>query len=283
MQRHTKRIALVCLLIFTTVYLLCYERSISKNTYSTVSFLDVGQGDSILVTSPSGKQLLVDGGRSKNILRLLEEVMPRFDHSLDLIIGTHPDADHIGGLPAVLEEYEVGGVLEPGSVSGSKIYKTLEESIIEKKIPHLLARENMVIDFGDGAYFVVVFPHQDVSTWETNNSSIVGLYIYKNTSFMLTGDAPLATEMYLSKKYGTRLHADVLKLGHHGSRTSSGETFLKLLNPGLAIISAGKDNSYGHPHKEVTDRLKKMMIPSLSTAEMGTLTFHTNGETISFK
>ena len=283
MDTYCRRRLIICILISTPFYLCIYERNDFTKGFSSVSFLGVGQGDSILIQSPSGKQLLIDAGRSADVVNTLEEAMPFFDRSIDVVIGTHPDADHIGGLPRVLDEYTIGAVFEPGSNSDSKIYASLEDSIIAKKIPHILARENMVIDFGDGAKFVFLFPYQDVSDWETNNSSIVGMYIYKDTSFLLTGDAPVATEMYLLKKYNNSLHADVLKLGHHGSRTSSSASFLKSLHPGLAILSSGKNNSYGHPHKEVLGNLQDLSIPYFNTADMGTITFETNGETIGLK
>ncbi len=283
MNTFFRRAVTIFLSIFITLYLVGYENSTARNEVSTVTFLDVGQGDSIFIESPSGKQLLVDAGRGSDASEIPSEIMPLFDSSIDLVIGTHPDADHIGGMSDVLDIFEIGGFVEPGSTSTSKVYQSLEQSISQKKIPHMHARENMVVDFGDGAYFVVLFPGMDVSDWETNNSSVVGVYIYKNTSFLLTGDAPIATEMYLSKKYGDKLKTDVLKLGHHGSRTSSSETFLTTTNPGLAIISAGKNNSYGHPHTEVMDRLKKLEIPYFSTMDMGSITLETNGETIGLR
>ncbi len=276
-----KRLTIFGMLLYFTCALVLYYENFAISDISQVAYLDVGQGDSFLITTPSHKQLLIDGGRSSRILDLLENQMPYFDKKIDLIIGTHPDADHIGGLPNVLDVYDTGAVFEPGSFSDSKIYGNLEQSINENKIPHILARENMVIDFGDGTYFVFLFPNQDVHDWETNNSSIVGMYIHDSTSFLFTGDAPLATENYLVKKYGTDLHVDVLKLGHHGSRTSSGEEFLRTINPGLAIVSAGKENSYGHPHKDVVERLEKMKIPFFSTIDSGTINLFTNGKTIS--
>lgn len=282
MDTATRRIAYACILLMCTFTLVfsCIHSTSRMN--ATISFIDVGQGDSILIQSPSGKQLLVDGGRSKSVLSELENLLPYFDRSIDVVIGTHPDADHIGGLPYVVQEYEVGALFEPGSSSDSKIYTSLEKSVSDKKIPHLYARENMVIDFGDDSYFVFLFPNQDVRNWETNNSSIVGMYVYKDTSFLLTGDAPIATESYLIKKYPT-LTTDVLKLGHHGSRTSSSEGFLKSIHPGLAIISAGKGNSYGHPHQEVVERLSMLDIPSFSTIDFGTITLNSNGNTIKLK
>lgn len=275
-----RRLAISVLLVFFTYTLLVYERAIFSFNTSKVSYIDVGQGDSILIQSPSGKQLLIDGGRSSDVVESLRKIMPYFDYSIDVVIGTHPDADHIGGLPKVLEMYDVGAFFEPGSTSDSKIYESLEQSINVKQIPHILARENMVIDFGDGAYFVMLFPGQDVSRWETNNSSIVGMYVHNTTSFLFTGDAPVATEQYLLKKYSHYLDTDVLKLGHHGSRTSSSNDFLKYARPGLAIISAGKGNSYGHPHEEVIERLNNLDIPYFSTAEMGTITLGTDGSVI---
>lgn len=282
MNTFTRRGIYLVLICFVTCVLVVYSKDRFSSLYSKVTFLDVGQGDSILIQTPSNKQLLVDAGRSKNVVELLEKHMPYFDRTIDVVIGTHPDADHIGGLPGVFDNYSIGAFFEPGSTSDSNVYKSLEKKVVDMKVPHVKAYKDMVIDFGDGSYFIFLFPGQDVATWETNNSSIVGVYVYKDTSFLLTGDAPIATEMYLVKNM-EGLKADIVKLGHHGSRTSSSESFLKTINPGLAIISAGKGNSYGHPHREVMDRLKKMSIPSMSTVDLGTMEFTSNGYTLSLK
>ena len=251
----------------------------------TVAFLDVGQGDSIFIESPNGNQVLIDGGSNKKVLRELGEIMSFYDRSINVVIATHPDKDHSGGLVPVLENFSVDIVIEPGVESDTKIYQSFEDIIEEKEIKRILARRDMVVvlDRKNGIYLSILFPNQDVSGWDKNDASIVAKLIYKDTSFLLTGDSPKGIESYLVYTDGPSLKTDVLKLGHHGSKTSSSEAFLQAANPLYAIISAGADNRYGHPHKEVIDRLEKLNISYLATYEEGTIIFYSDGKTIEAK
>jgi beta-lactamase superfamily II metal-dependent hydrolase len=250
-----------------------------------VDFLDIGQGDSVYIQAPNGNQMLVDGGKPGSVLARLGEVMPLSDKSIDVVMGSHPDADHVGGLNDVLDSYHVGTVIEPGSVTDTKTWTTLEDKIKEKSIPRILAQKGMkiILDKKHGVYVDILFPDQDVSGWETNASSIVARVVYGHESFLLTGDSPIAIEQYLVGMQKYNLKSTVLKLGHHGSRTSSSQIYLETVAPEYAVISAGLNNSYGHPHKEVTDLLAFLHIPSLSTIEKGTIKFETNGEKLEVK
>ena len=238
-----------------------------------IDFLDIGQGDSIYIEAPNGHQLLVDGGRDNRVIKKLQEVMPYGDNSLDVIIATHPDADHVGGLNDVIKKYSIGAVLEPGVSATTKTYQSLESLIIQKNIPHILARRGMqiVLDEKNGIYVEILFPDRDTTGWETNSAAIVAKLIYGKTSVILTADAPIKNELYLIGLDKQNLKTNILKLGHHGSRTSSSEQFLRATSPDLAIISAGKNNSYGHPHKEVLDFLQRLNIPYLTTYNDGTI------------
>lgn len=141
----------------------------------------------------------------------------------------------------------------------------------------------MVVNFGDGAKLFVLFPNQDVSKWETNEASIVAKLVYGENSFLLTGDSPIKTENILLKLDSKILDSDVLKAGHHGSRTSTSLAYAEAVSPTYAIISAGKDNSYGHPHKEVLDILTKVGAKILSTIDKGTIKFESDGESLKLK
>lgn len=266
------RIVFVLTLISLGSFIYFYKNEIKDNTFS-ISFLDVGQGDSILIQASNGRQLLIDGGRDKKVLGKLKEVLPIGDTGIDIVIGTHPDADHIGGLVDILNTYKVGVILEPGVFSKSKIYATFQELIKKKEIPHILARSgiNIVLDEENRIIFKVLFPDQDVSRLETNEASIVGILETPYGKVLFTGDSPISKELYLINKDGDNLRADILKLGHHGSRTSTSLEYLKIVQPKVAIISAGLDNSYGHPHKEVIDRLNFFKIPYLETSKEGTI------------
>ncbi len=244
-----------------------------------IYFLDVGQGDAIYVRTPGGRDMLIDGGPGTSVLRKLSEVMPWYDRKIDVVIGTHPDADHIGGLPDVLKRYEVGVFLEPGIESKNLIDDEVRRVRSERSVESIIARRGMRINFGDGAYFDVLYPDKDVSGLkDTNDASIVGEMTYGSTSAMFTGDSPKSVESYLVGIDGERLDADILKVGHHGSRTSTGEVYLKFVTPDYAVVSAGRNNRYGHPHKEVTEEFKMIGVPVLSTADLGTIEFLSDGE-----
>lgn len=272
-----KRLPVLCIVSITLFCAGIYATHASIKDTLSVSYLDVGQGDSIFIETKEGTQMLIDGGRDDRVLIKLKEVMPVGDTSIDIVIGTHPDADHIGGLVSVLKNYKIGMILEPGSSSDSKIYKALEDEISKDKINRVLARQGMVINLGDGATFKILFPDQDVTNWETNDSSVVGKLVYGKDSFLFTGDSPIKIEDYLLDTVPAELSSRVLKLGHHGSRTSSSTEYLKAVSPHVGIISAGLHNSYGHPHQETLGRLKELGIPYLSTTDKGTITFTSNG------
>lgn len=246
----------------------------------TIAFLDVGQGDGIFIEAPNGNQVLIDGGSNKKVLRELGKVMPFYDRSIDMVIATHPDKDHIGGLPSVLEKFKVGVFVETEIVSSTGVYEALESISTEKEIQKIIAKRGQRITLDKNVYIDILFPDRNATLWEANTASIVARLVYGNTSFLLTGDSPKRIEEYITSLDGEGLSANVLKLGHHGSRTSTSEFFLSAVNPQYAVISAGVDNRYGHPHKEVTDTLKEFEIPSLATYERGTIIFKSDGENI---
>ncbi len=251
-----------------------------NNNYMTVAFLDIGQGDAIYIEAPNGKQMLIDGGPDGKILQRLSEVMPFADRSIDIVLATHVDSDHIGGLFFVLNNYKVSDVIENGAVSKTMVYKNLEQEISKKKIPKIIANNKMriILDRKRNIYFDILFPDRDVSKLDSNDGSIVGRLVYGNESFMLTGDATIYTEnMIRWNENPSTLRSQVLKLGHHGSRTSSSLLWLEEVRPDIAIISAGKNNRYGHPHQEILDRLKKLNIPYLATYKEGNIIFKTDG------
>ncbi len=245
-----------------------------------VDFLDVGQGDAIFIQAPNGNQVLVDGGPNNAVLRELSKVMPFYDRSIDMIIESHPDSDHINGLVEVLRRYKTDLVMEPGVESENVAYQELKNLIREKNIQYVFARRGMRISLDDGLYLDILFPDRDVSGWDTNNASIVAKLVYANNSFLLTGDSPDKIEKFLVSLDGNRLGSNVLKVSHHGSRTSTSEMFLGYVKPDYAVIYVGKDNKYGHPHQEILDRLSQFQIPILRTDEKGTIKIKSDGENI---
>lgn len=273
-------LSILGILLVTTV-VIWYMVIREERQVLTVSFLDVGQGDSIFIESPTGNQLLIDGGASASVLRALSGVMPFYDRSIDMIFATHPDQDHFAGLIDVLRRYRVSLIGENGARNDTATYESYEQEITNEKSPTRLLKRGDKIDLGGGAVLQILFPDRDMTEAESNSSSIVAKLVYGDTSILLTGDSPASIERYLATIDGASLDVDVLKAGHHGSKTSSDETFLGYTSPSIAVISAGKDNRYGHPHEEVLDRFDQFGIETLRTDELGTITFTSDGENIS--
>ena len=251
-----------------------------------VAFLDVGQGDAIYFETPSHKRGLIDGGPGRQVLSILGPLMPFGTRRLDLMMESHPDKDHIGGLPEVVTRYNVGLFMEPGVESDNSIDNELHARLEARGVQTLLARQGQVVDFGDGVKLRILFPKMDVTNWETNEASIVAKLEYGEQSFLLTGDSPIKVEnilLYQSGGVSKLLDSDVLKVGHHGSRTSTSLAYAQAVSPEYAVVSAGQGNSYGHPHKEVLEILQKVGAKILSTIESGTIKFETNGESLELK
>ncbi len=250
-----------------------------------IAFLDIGQGDAIFIEAPNGNQMLIDGGPPKNVLPALRKVMPFYDRSINMIMVTNPDLDHIGGFIDVLNSYKVEEILEPGTDSPSATYKELERIVIDKKVERAVVNrgETIWLDRERGVHFDVLFPDRDVLGLATNDGSVVGRLVYGNTSIMFTGDSPSNIEHYLDKIDAKNLKSDVLKVGHHGSRTSTSEEFVGLVDPKMAVISDGKGNKYGHPHKETLDTLEKFGLEILRTDELGTIVMESDGENLVIK
>ena len=249
----------------------------------TVAFLDVGQGDAIYIRAPNGNQALIDAGINKKELRELSKVIPFYDRSIDMVLATHPDKDHIGGLPDILQRYDVDFVMDSGKEGESATYKELTRLIEEKDINNIQAERGMVVVLDDEVYLNILFPDRDVRGVESNTASVIAQLIYGETEFMLTGDSPKTIENYLVMLDGGKLQSDVLKAGHHGSKTSSAEAFLGNVQPKYSIISAGKDNRYGHPHEEVLDVLEQFGSMILSTQDNGMIIFESDGENVFIK
>lgn len=249
-----------------------------------VSYLDVGQGDATFIVSPTGTEVLIDGGRDTLVLTRLGEVMSFFDRTIDYVIPTHPDMDHVAGLIDVLERYEVTTIIRTENESDTNVWKAVEQRIdTEPGVEVITARQGQLYDLGGGAVLEILFPDMDVSGYESNTSSIVARLTYGENEFLFMGDSPKNIEEYLVLTDADDLHADVLKVGHHGSRTSTSELFLETVSPDIAIISTGKDNSYGHPHVEVTDALFNHHVVVKNTADEGTISLISDGVDIVFK
>lgn len=277
-KKHIQWAVLAVFLVFIMFIWAAVVRA-DKHGELTVAFLDVGQGDAIYIEAPNGNQVLIDGGPSSGaVLRALGDVMPFYDRSIDLVLATHPDQDHVGGFPAIIDRMNVEHVVTTENTSDTGAYGAFEKVILEKHPMRIIARAGERITIDEGIVLEILFPDKNTAGWDTNTGSIIARLSYGAESFLFTGDSPQTVEQYLVGKNGGTLHSNVLKLGHHGSRTSSSRVFLSVVDPDYAIISAGSDNKYGHPHKEVIDLLAEFKVPSISTIDHGTVIFRTDGE-----
>lgn len=247
-----------------------------------VVFFDVGQGDAIFIETPKKTQILIDGGPSKKIVEKLGKELPFFDRSLDFIIATHPDSDHISGLVEVLKSYKVGLVGWTGVKGLTLEFQELSNEIEENKSSKVVLKKGQKILVGRNLFFEVLAPLEDFegkAVKDYNTSSLVLRMVYGKNTFLFTGDAPVSIEKKLIEE-GTDISSQVLKIGHHGSSSSTGESFLEKVNPEIAVIQVGKDNRYGHPAPEVLGRLEKYGIKVMRTDERGNIKAFSDGAKI---
>ncbi|MCK9578914.1 MAG: MBL fold metallo-hydrolase [Methanoregula sp.] len=256
-----------------------------------LNFLDVGQGDAILIKTPYGQNILIDGGDGKKILPELSRVLPFYDRTLDLMILTHPHDDHAGGLVKVLKRYRTQKILYTGVVHTSPVYLEWLNIIKRKNIPLTIIDRPQTITLGADLRLQILYPVESLLNQEMenlNNSSIIIKLIYQNEKFLLVGDAETEVENDLApdpspyKGEGSyfNLQSNVLKIGHHGSDTSSSENFLAAVKPKIAIIQVGKDNDFGHPSLRVINRLERLGAKIYRTDLNGWIDVVSDGKTI---
>lgn len=252
-----KKISRIILVVLAIITILSWTAVFaSSNNKLHIYFYDIGQGDGIYIRTPAGQDIIIDGGPDATILGKLGEDMPFYDREIELMIPTHPDADHITGLVDVLERYEVKMVLWNGAEKETAVFKELKNIIEEKNVPTKIARAGQKIIAGDAVFYII---HSKMKDRDMNDTSIVAQLVYGQNSVLLTGDAGKPVENDLIKD-GVNLRSNILKVGHHGSKTCTSKTFLEAVDPEYAILSVGAKNSYGHPAKEVLDRLKDKKI-----------------------
>ncbi len=275
---------LVNAVIFFFVFITFLPRSTFSSGHLKVSVLNIGQGDSILLQGPTGLTLLVDAGPDRSVLAGIAAELGPLNRHIDMIAETHPDADHIGGFVYVLENYYVSQFMTPGIPDGTAVFLKIEKDVTARpNIKRFVARRGMRIYLGGGAYVDILHPDRDMSKEKvTNDGSTTMHVVYGSTSFMLTGDLPTPVENWLVTIDGAdgELKTDVLKVGHHGSKYSSGDAWLAALNPSIDAISVGKNNRYGHPAPEALARMQNQGAKIYETENEGTLDFVSDGKTI---
>jgi competence protein ComEC len=278
------KVALLGILALANIFIWLGVASKQQEDVVTIAFLNIGQGDAIFIESPTGNQIIIDGGPARKILSELRKVMPFYDRSINTILVTNPDADHYAGFIDVLRGYKVREIIYPGTHSDTSTYAYYKNEVIKEQASTTIARRGMVYNLGGGAELYILFPDRDISNLDSNAGSTIAKLVYKNTSVMLTGDATSATENYVVDLSGEipdgGIQSDILKVGHHGSRTSASEKFVRAINPRYAVVSYGCNNRYGHPHKETVELYQKLNIPLLSTCEHGTIIMKLDGTNV---
>lgn len=247
---------------------------------ASVHIIDVGQGDSILIKTPE-HNILIDASEREYAPEIISYLQAQGVTSLDYVVATHPHADHIGGLAQVITQMDVENVIAPkvpdSITPTTKSYKDMLTAIKNKGLKIKQAKPGDYYELGDTAGFTIVGPAEPSD--EMNNNSVVLKFEYGDVSFLLTGDCEKDMEQKILDS-GADVSADVLKLGHHGSSTSTGKKWLAAVNPSYSVASCGLDNSYGHPHEETVERLGTAQIPLYRTDLNGTVVFETNGTAI---
>lgn len=274
------------LISFLTLIFICVAACstlivLGKEQKLQVTFFDVGQGDAILIETPHGHQMLIDGGPSKRIVELLEHKLSYFDRSLDVVVETHPDSDHVTGLIPVLETFSVDHILASPQEGHTGIFDVLHDQMIHEGATIHSAKKDDRIIFDDGVLVEVLYPTSSFvgDDRDTNSASVSLLLTYGNQSILLTGDLPSVYEHKLLVSALSH-HVTIYKAGHHGSKSSSGNQLLSYIQPEYAVVSAGKDNKYGHPNPETMERLKKYSKEILSTIDKGTISFLLDGKSM---
>ncbi len=235
---------------------------------TSYNFLDIGQGDSKLIIFPGNVKLLIDGGSTARVLKALGDVLPVGDRYIDIMLMTHPQLDHFGGFIDVLKAYKVGVFLGTGRAATIGAYKVLEEEIKLRNVPYVKIMQGDRITYGGVTVDVLSPDAHDLRRKELNDGCLVTKINDGELTSLFMCDASANIEEKLIQRYNLR--ADILKVGHHGSRFSSGVAFLKAVNPKVAVIEVGK-NSYGHPTPQTLNRLAELKIPTYRTDTDGTI------------
>lgn len=245
-----------------------------------VSFLDVGQGDSAFIILPDGQTVLIDAGEADSAQTVIDYIEATGNDTIDYLICTHPHSDHIGGMRKVLERFTIQNVYMPKVYHDSFTYENLLSAIQKKGLTIHTAKAGVSLSPEDNVTLSFVAPCRD-DYEDINNASCVLRLTYGEKSFLFTGDAEKQAEWDMLES-GQQLSSDVLKVGHHGSSTSTGQAFLNAVNPRWAIISVGADNEYGHPHVETMASLtsRRQIKQILRTDEEGTITLISDGNQI---
>ena len=275
-----KKIAWIALafLVVLNIFAWVVVKELNSSNLEVV-FFDVGQGDSIFIETSDGFQVLIDGGPGLAVLEKLGQEMPFYDRTIDLVILTHPDHDHLFGLLEVLKRYEIKNILWTGIVKDTAEYQEWISLIEKEEVNIIISEAGKRIVLSENIYLSILYPFENLENQEvkyTNDSSIVVELVFNDISFLFTGDISKKIEKQLS------IDSNILKIAHHGSKTSSSSEFLEIVSPELAVISVG-ENRWGHPHPDVLSNLEEFGIQVLTTRNYGDIKIVSDGNSFNIK
>ncbi|MEG6615758.1 ComEC/Rec2 family competence protein [Peptococcaceae bacterium 1198_IL3148] len=279
MTFQIKKLAFILLLPLLFVVGCSGDKPASQPTDLLVHYLDVGQADSILVQLSNGQNMLIDAGNNDDGQLVTGYLKEQGVKKIDYLVGTHPHEDHIGGLDTVINQFEIGNVYLPKVTHTTKTYQDVLVALKDKGLKVIAAKAGVEILNEDELQAIIISPIND-HYQELNDYSAVIKLNYQHTSFLFTGDAEELAENEILTS-GIDVKATVLKVGHHGSVSSTSDKFLAAVNPKLAIISVGTNNDYGHPHQQTLERLNKAGISVLRTDQQGTIIIKSDGKQVS--
>lgn len=282
MKNKTIKSLVILAVVFVIAFIINHGtaifNSVEKIDGFEIHYIDVGQADATAIFLPDGKTMLIDGGNS-NDGNIIKKHLSKYGiRRIDYIVATHPHEDHIGGLSYVINNFDIGEIYMPKVSYDSAIYTQLLETISSYGYTINTAKKGVCIAENDEYKAEILSPMRDEYD-EMNHYSVIMKLTYKNTSYLFTGDAEIINE----KELVGDISADVLKVGHHGSDTSSAEEFLDRVNPKIAVIHVGKNNSYNHPHDVVIKRLTERNIKILRTDTEGTIKIKSDGTNITYE
>lgn len=270
------------LIIFIIIGLASYEYFTPEGNISqplNITIIDVGQGDAILVQSDN-KNMLIDAGPNSSSLNLVNSLTKMNINRFDVVVATHPHEDHIGGLDSVINKFDIDQVIMPQVSANTQTFNDVLQAIHNKELRVTApVPEN---NFKLGSALCAILAPNSSSYEDINSYSIVMRVVYGNITFLFMGDAGLDSETDILSK-GYSLNSDVIKIGHHGSSSSTSDKLLKAVNPRYAVISSGQDNDYGHPHKETISKLNSAGVIIYRTDLNGDVTFSSNGTNLVVK
>jgi len=286
MNKHLKQKIISGLsTIFILVLILSLDSGLRRNDANSdlfVYYLDVGQGDSALIEAPNGIQILIDAGKGDKVLEELDKVIPFWDTKIDILVLSHGDLDHIGGFFDVLDKYDIDKIVR----STAKVNSEYEKELLDKaqsldiQIVEIKTGDDLILDQTAGIFIKTYSPEENPENFaDRNENSLVLELIYGESEFLFTGDATIETEAKLLQNFPDEINSDILKVGHHGSKTSTSQAFLDEVSPDYSILSFG-ENSYGHPTQEVLDKLQNSGTKIFETKNHGTIVARSDGNSL---